>query len=177
MLRQVSAFVLNRAGEKQIPPLRCASVGMTHSMWRIIDSWHKLEEGVEAAGVHVLLEGGVSGVVDGLHADGEGGFDVFRAVVDEEDVGRWGAEAFGGVEIDGGFGFEKVEGVGPGVVVEGFDPKVAGAEACLYGVGHVGQDAGADAGALEALRPFEHGRVELRPEVGVGGDEFGELCG
>jgi hypothetical protein len=67
--------------------------------------------------------------------------------------------------------------VGPGVVVEGVDPGVAGAKACLHGVGHVGQDAGADAGALETLCPFEHGRIELRPQVGVGGDERGELIG
>ena len=127
--------------------------------------------------MHLVHEGCVGGVEDGLHADGEGGFDVLGAVVEEEDVCGRGAEAFGRVEIDGGFGFEKVEAVGPGVVIEGLDPKVTGAEACLYGVGHVGQDAGADAGALEALRPFEHGGVELRPEVGVGGDEFGELGG
>ena len=110
--------------------------------------------------MHLLLEGGVSGVLDGLHADGEGGFDVFGSVVDEEDVGGWGAETFGGVEVDGGFGLGEIEGVGPGVVVEGVDPGVAGAEACLHGVGHVGEDAGADAGALEALGPVEHGGIE-----------------
>ena len=102
--------------------------------------------------------------MDGLHADGEGGFDVFGAVVEEEDVCGRGLEAFGGVEVDGGFGFGEVEGVGPGVVVEGFDPGVAGAEAGLHGVGHVGEDAGGDAGSLETLCPVEHGWVEGGPE-------------
>ena len=111
--------------------------------------------------MHLLLEGGVSRVLDGLHADGVGGRDVFGAVVDEEDVVGWGVEAFGGVAVDGGFGLGEVEGVGPGVVVEVVDPGVAGAEACLHGVGHVGEDAGGDAGSLEACGPGEHGRVEV----------------
>ena len=51
----------------------------------------------------------------------------------------------------------------------------AGDEAGRHGVGHVGEDAGADAGALETLRPVDHGEVELGPEVDVGGDEVGEL--
>ena len=54
---------------------------------------------------------------------------------------------------------------------------IAGAKACLHGVGHVGEDAGADAGSLETLRPGEHGWVELWPRVDVGGDEGGELLG
>jgi len=127
--------------------------------------------------VHVLLEGVMSRVLDGLHADSESGVDVFGLVVDEEDVGGWGVEAFGCVEVDGGLGLRKIHGVGPGVVVEGFDPVVAGAKACLHGVGHVGQDASADAGALQALDPLEHGWVELAPEIGVGVDEPAELCG
>ena len=129
----------------------------------------------EAAGTHLLLEGEVVGVLDGLHANGEGCGDVFGAVVDEEDVFGRGGEAFGCVAIDFGFGFGEVEGVGPGVVVEGFYPGVAGAEACFHCVGHVGEDAGADAGVLETLDPVEHGRVDEAPEVGVGVDEGGEL--
>jgi len=39
--------------------------------------------------VHLVLEGVVRGVADGLHANGEGGFDVFGFVVYEEDVGGW----------------------------------------------------------------------------------------
>jgi hypothetical protein len=31
----ISTFVPMQAEEKQIPPLRCASVGMTHSMRRL----------------------------------------------------------------------------------------------------------------------------------------------
>ncbi len=85
----------------------------------------------------------------------------------------WGAEAFGGVVVDFGLGLGEVEGVGPGVVVEGFDPGVTGAETGFHGVGHVGEDAGAHAGALEALGPVDHGGVELGPEVGVGVDEGG----
>ena len=38
-------------------------------------------------------------------------------------------EAFGGVGVDGGFGLGEVEGVGPGVVVEGVEPVEAGDEA------------------------------------------------
>ena len=119
----------------------------------------------------------MGGVLDGLHAGGEGGFDVFGAVVDEEDVWGWGGEAFGGVAVDGWLGFGEVESVRPGVVVEGFDPGVQGAETDLHGVGHVGEDADADAGALETLRPVDHGRVELAPVLDVGGDELGKLVG
>ena len=137
----------------------------------------RFEEGGEAAGAHLLLEGGVVGILDGLHSGGEGGGDVFGAVVDEEDVGGGGGHAFGGVAVDGGFRLGDVEDVRPGVVVEGLDPGMAGAEAGLHGVAHVGEDAGADAGALEAVDPVEHGRIELAPEVNVGGDEGGELRG
>jgi hypothetical protein len=131
----------------------------------------------ETAGAHLLLEGGVVGVLDGLHADGECGGYVFGAVVDEEDVGGRSGEAFGGVEVDSGFGLGEVEGVRPGVMVEGFYPGMAGAEAGFHGIGHVGEDSGADAGALEALDPIEHGRIDEAPEVGVGVDEGGELVG
>ncbi len=55
--------------------------------------------------MHFTLEGGVVGVLDGLHACGEGGFDVVGAVVDEEDLSGRNAEAFGGMVVDGGFGF------------------------------------------------------------------------
>jgi hypothetical protein len=119
----------------------------------------------------------VGGVLDGLHAGGEGGFDVFGAVVDEEDVSGWGLETFGGVAVDGWLGLGEVEGVRPGVVVEGFDPGMEGAETGLHGVGHVGEDADADAGALETLRPVDHGRVELAPVLDVGGYELVELVG
>ena len=109
--------------------------------------------------MHLLLECGVGGVVDGLHADGEGGFDVFGFVIEEEDVCDWGAEAFGGVEVDGGLGFGEVETVGPCVVIEGFDPLVTRSEAGLHGIGHIGEDSGGDAGSLKALHPVEHGEV------------------
>ena len=118
------------------------------------------------------------GVLDGLHADGQGGGDVFCTVVDEEDVGGWSAEAFGGVEVDGGLGFGEIEGVGPGVVVEFVEPAaVLCEEARFHGVGHVGEDADANTGALETLRPVDHGLIELAPEVGVGGGESVEKSG
>ncbi len=104
------------------------------------------------------------GVLDGLHAGVEGGGDVFGLVVDEEDVFGRSLEAFGGVLVDLGLGLGAVDGVGPGVVVEGFDPGVTGAETGFHGVGHVGEDAGADAGALELFDPGEHGWVEGGPE-------------
>ena len=71
-----------------------------------------------------MFEGDVVGVLDGLHAYCEGGGNVFGAVIDEEDVCGRGVEALGGVEVDFGFGLGEVEGVGPGVVVEGFYPWV-----------------------------------------------------
>ena len=120
--------------------------------------------------MHLLLEGWVSGVLDGLHAGGEGSGDVLGSVVEEEDVFGRGLEALGGVVVDLRFGLGEIDGMGPGVVIEGFDPSVAGAKACFHGVGHVGEDAGGDAGALELGDPGEHGWVEGGPEVGVGGD-------
>ena len=123
--------------------------------------------------MHLVLEGGVVAVLDGLHAGGDSCDDVFWLVVDEENVGVWGAKAFGSVVVDFGLGLGEVEGVRPCVVVEGFDPMVSGAETGFHGVGHVGEDAGADAGSLETLSPVDHGDVELSPEVGVGVDEGG----
>ena len=127
--------------------------------------------------MHLLLEGWVSGVLDGLHAGGEGGGDVLGSVVEEEDVFGRSLQALGGVIVDLGLGLGEIDGVGPGVVVEGFDPGVAGAEASFHGVGHVGEDARGDAGALELRDPGEHGWVEGGPVFGVGGDQVGELLG
>ncbi len=127
--------------------------------------------------MHLALKGGVVGVLDGLHPGGECGVDVFDLVVDEEDVGGRGAHAFGGVAVDRRFGLGEVHGVRPGLMVEGLDPLMTRAEAKLHGVGHVGEDAGADACALETLNPVEHRRVEGGPVVGVGVDEGGELVG
>ena len=124
--------------------------------------------------MHLLQEGCVIGVLDDLHAEVEGGGEVFGSVVDEEDVGGWSAEAFGGVEVDGGLGLGEVERVGPGVVVEFVDPfAVLCEQPCGHGVGHVGEDADADAVVLEALCPVDHRWVELSPEIGVGGGELG----
>ena len=117
------------------------------------------------------------GVLDGLHADGVGGFDVFGFVVEEEDVGRWGAQALGGMEVNGGFGFGEVDGVRPDVVGEFVDPAVAGAKAGFHRARHVGEDAGGDARLLKTARPGEHGWVEGGPVVDVCGDESGELPG
>ncbi len=62
------------------------------------------------------------------------------------------------------------------MVVEFIDPVAVFCEqACGHDVGHVGEDADADAGALEALRPVDHGRVEFAPEVDVGCDELVDL--
>jgi len=127
--------------------------------------------------LHLLLEGGVGGVLDRLHADGESGFDVFEFVIEEEDVCRCGVEAFGGVEVDGGLGFGKVQVVGPGVVGEFVDPAIAGAEAGLHGAGHVGEDAGGEASLLKGVRPGEHRRIEGGPVIDVCGDESGKLLG
>ena len=44
-------------------------------------------------------------------------------------------------------------------------------------VAEVGEDAGAHAGLLELVRPGEHGRVDVGPEVVIGGDERGDLGG
>ena len=60
-----------------------------------------MEEGVEAAGGHLLLKGGVGGVVEGLHAALGGGGDILLAVVEEEDLVDGGVETGGGVLVDG----------------------------------------------------------------------------
>jgi len=60
----------------------------------------EFEESGEAAFAHVALEGGVVGVLDGLHFCCVRGGDVFCAVVDEEDVGWRCGEAFGGGLVD-----------------------------------------------------------------------------
>src|SRR3981189_652266 len=93
------------------------------------------------------------GGVDGLHADGYGCVDIFEAVVEEEDNFRCGTEAFGGVEVEGGFGFGEIDGVRPGVVVEGIDPLVTGSEAGFDGVGHVGEAAGPQGRARGVASP------------------------
>ena len=80
-------------------------------------------------------------------------------------------ERFGGVAVDGGFGLGEVEGVGPSTSVEVGKPIEAGDEAFGHGVADIGEDAGGDAGALEVLRPGQHGEVDLAPEVEVCGDE------
>jgi hypothetical protein len=127
--------------------------------------------------VHLVLEGAMGRVLDGLHAYGQGCGDVFGLVVDEEYVFGGSVEAFDGVEVDGGLRFGEVECVGPGVVIEGVEPVEFCEDAGCHGVGHVGEDAGRNVGALETLCPFEHWGVDLGPEVGVGCDEAGELGG
>lgn len=124
-----------------------------------------------------MLERGVRGVENGVHADGDCGFDVFAAVIDEKDVGWRGVETFGSVKIDGGFGFGEVYRVRPGMVGEVVDPAMAGAEAGLHWAGHIGEDAGGDSGVLKVECPGEHRRVDGGPVVDVGGDERGELIG
>ncbi len=47
---------------------------------------------LQFAADHVVLEGGLIGVLDGLHAGVEGGLDVVGTVVDEEDVVERGVE-------------------------------------------------------------------------------------
>jgi hypothetical protein len=130
---------------------------------------------VEAAEAHLLFEGVVRGVLDGLHADRESGSDVFGFVIDEEDIFWRSSKAFGGVAVDGGFGFGEVERVGPGAMVEGAEPVVFFEEAGGHGVADVGEDAGADAGVLQTLGELEHGGVGLRPEIDVGGDGVCDL--
>src|ERR1700738_2419543 len=131
----------------------------------------------ESPRVHFLLEGGVVEVLDSLHSGGEGGLDVFEAVVDEEDVGRWGLERGRSAEVDGGLGFGEVEGVGPGAVVEVGEPVESREQAGGHGVADIGKDSGREAGPLEGLGPLEHRWVELAPEVEVGGDQLLNLDG
>lgn len=127
--------------------------------------------------MHLALEGGVVGVLDGLHACGVGGCNVFGTVVDEEDVCRFGLESFGCDAVDFQFRLGQVESVGPSVVIEIVDPGVTGTKSCFHCVGHVGEDAGADAALLKAANPVEHWGVERAPEINVGGDEVGDLKG
>ncbi len=60
-----------------------------------------VEEMLEVAGDHVVLEGSVVGVLDGLHAGVECCLDIFGTVVDEQNTGEWGIERLGGVLVDG----------------------------------------------------------------------------
>jgi len=46
-----------------------------------------------------------------------------------------------------------------------------------HGVADVREDASADAGRVEVPSPFDHGRVQIAPEVDVGLDEPGDLRG
>lgn len=118
----------------------------------------------------------MSCVLDGLHADDEGGGDVFGFVVNEEDVGGRGVETFGCVEVDGGIRFGGSECVGPGAVVKVGEPGVFLGESGGHAVADVGEDTCGDARALEALGPVEHGSVDQGPEIGVCFDEIGELA-
>lgn len=77
--------------------------------------------------------------------------------------------------VDRGIGLGGFEAVGPGAVGKLVEPGVFAEDAGLHGIGHVGEDAGGDAGSVEALRPLGHGEVEVGPEVGVGVDEGGEV--
>ena len=119
----------------------------------------------------------VIAVLDGLHAGGDGGFDVVLTVVDEEDMGGVGLEAFGGVDVDGGFGLGEIEGVGPGAVVEGARASRIWRQ----------MPSAMASPMLERMPvrkpvrwrrcgPVDHGGVELCPEIDVGDDEVGKLC-
>ena len=123
----------------------------------------------------LLDEGLVGAVLDGLHAGVAGGFEVFEFVVDEEDVEGGEAEAVGCMAVDGEVWLGGREPVGPGDVLEVSEPGVFADYAKFHLVGHIGEDAGGDAGALEALGPLGHGEVEIGPEVGVGVVEVGEV--
>ena len=111
--------------------------------------------------------------MDGGHAGGAGGGDVFFAIIEEEDFGGWGGEAFGGVVVDGEVGFGHAEAVREGEVVEVLEPGEAGEDASLHLVADVGENSGFDVGALEGGGPVDHGLVGLGPEDVVGGDELG----
>ena len=92
-------------------------------------------------------------------------------------MGGGGVEALGCVEVDGGVGFGYAEAVGEGVVSERGEPGEVGADAGLHLVAYVGEDAGLDAGSLEAGGPVDHGLIGLGPEGVVGVDECGETGG
>jgi len=127
--------------------------------------------------LHLPLKGGVVEVLDGLHASGVGGLNIFDSVVEEEDVGRRNIQAFGGVMVDGKLGLGDVEDVGPGVVVEVLNPGIAGEQPGLHSIAHVREDAGGYARSLERLGPLKHRLIDPSPEVDVGGDEGFNLRG
>ena len=137
----------------------------------------RVEQGGHAELAQSKLKGGLAGVVNGLHAECGSSGNIFRAVVYEEDVGGRRMQRLGRFEVDGRLGFSHTESVRPGAVVEAREPGKPGGDAHGHAVADVGQDASADAGALQAAGPLDHGRVEGAPEGNVGGKKGGKLLG
>jgi hypothetical protein len=134
-----------------------------------------VEERCQVTLAHLLFEGSVGGVPEGLETERLCGGDVVFAVVEEEDVGRRGAEGFGGFQEYFRLGLGHVEGVGPRAVVEAGEPREPGHDALGHAVPDVGEDAGPDASVLQTGGPLDHRQVKAAPEVDVGGEQVFEL--
>jgi hypothetical protein len=129
----------------------------------------------QSGGVHRCHEGSVAGIADCGHAGNTCGVDVLFAIVDEENRGRWQAEAFSGVTVDCQIRLGDAKPMRICVVREVGEPRVASANACLHRVSDVGENSGLDAALLQPGGPANHVVVGLRPHVEVGVDECVDL--
>jgi len=131
----------------------------------------------QAALFHLLNKGMMVEVLDGLHPGLAGGFDIFKLVVEEEDVSQRGFKALGGGMIDGGLGLGYAKAVRPSMVVKAVEPVELVEQAVSHGIADIRENASAYARALEALCPVEHRRIEASPKIDVGNDEVLYLLG
>ena len=121
---------------------------------------------------HPSFEGIMIAILNRMHAGMEGSLDILRFVIYEENVCRRSIEPLSGGFIDGFFGFGQAELIGPDAVIKAADPLELLQQALGHGIPDVGEDSGANAGALKPLCPIEQGysagsirRYPLRPDV------------
>lgn len=119
----------------------------------------------------------MAGVMDRVQAKGARGFDVFEAVVEEENLVGCDAERGDGVAIDSFVGLGETEAMGEDAHGEGRHPGEPGHDAFLHDITHVGENAGEQGVALQGGCPVDHGLVGHGPEIEIGGDESGESLG
>ena len=70
-----------------------------------------VEQSSESTRSQLVFEGGLDGVADGGDSKRHGGGGILFAVVDEEDVSGRGAQGFGRLKVDRGFGLGHEYGV------------------------------------------------------------------
>ena len=88
---------------------------------------------------------------EGVPAQLLGGFDVFGAVVEEEDLGGRNAGDLFEHAVEGGIGFHGPMFEGEDVVLEAFEEGVVGADVPDGEVVGIGEDGGGAVGGLDAI--------------------------